>query len=242
MNDVAIKLRRKTRCIAEVRFEYLGSALDGAGARFEVIKNSVNKACFPESGIGDHGTVQFTDANSPPSWEYVTTPNRAVVVAEDPGTIQEFVDIARNELGQLNAAYAGKLSKATRIGFRVTTLFAMNRFSSYEAMVQAAAKGLAVAPLAASMRVKDVQLQLRHEKGMYRVGTIEAPSLLVSEMFKHPLREKQSFGLLIDVDSCGLGIGLSDRDQVSQALVALCDCGLAIERLLLQRVGALDES
>jgi hypothetical protein len=222
MIDSLATRRKKTRFIAEARFESIPEVLDVRGHITATIFPKVREQ-FP------HWTIQpnlilFSDTKPDPVNEFAIGPDRISVILEDPGSVSEFGDVVRSKLRLAYEAIGKDLKVVGRFGVRFVSIFDAPEFLTPAQLVTHVVATTLRSPGDIPLKPTDSLIRLIHEQGAITVGPALKDEEWVRKIFKRLDDRIPKQGIAVDVDSFAKESDIGS----AQDLVLLFDSVLAL--------------
>ncbi len=239
MKDICTSVRRKARLIAEIRYPAAPRLFDMRGKIIESMHPEI-QSHFKHWRI-DTGTVHFFDDLNLPKQEFLISLKRAVVILEDFGTMQEFVDRTRKYLGLMYDQVGDSIKTISRLGVRLVEICSLSDSNGFDDMVSRVVSPLCTLPEDLTAQPTDALLKIVHKRGSYTIGPVKKDESWILQTFKEPSRNVPNAGIGLDIDSFVTDIDVKAKEDIQRTFMTVFNLTKAVEESLLRHIGLLDE-
>jgi len=230
------KHRSKSRFILEIRYDPLIQAFDRRGILLETLLHSFKNKM--EHWRTENVAVHLADDFNSPSKQITVDHLRSLIIYEDPGSLEEFLDDSERFIKVVSGVFPGKLTHAKRIGIRFISIFELPGYNTYEDVFTKFMQTFFISQLPSSLRFKDCSIVLDHESGRIAVGPAKRGENWVNGIFSRSEDNMPKFGFGIDIDSYAKEVECNSPDNLVASFRTVFDLTVATENELMQALTA----
>lgn len=239
MEDVLANTRRKARFIAELRFPRMPRFFDMRGSLIAELHPRVREH-FPH-WQSDPNSVLFGDRLEQPIDQFHVGLDRVAFRLEDPGTLQQFVDLAVKHLGFALDRLQPHITELARVGVRALSVHTKGDQLDFAHYAETVRDRFHKLPPDLSLEYADSFARLVHRHGFYVVGPVRQGEAWVTSAFRNPQEKVPAAGVGLDVDSFATALPYKGRDQAIRAFRDVLNLTLRAEEGIARHAGLLDE-
>jgi hypothetical protein len=226
------KHRSKSRFVLEIRYEPLIQAFDRRGALLEKLLQNFRKKM--EHWRTENVAVHLADDFNSPSKQITVDHLRSLIIYEDPGSLEEFLNDSERFIRIVSEVFPGKLTRVKRIGVRFISVFELPGYGTYEDVFTKFMQTFFASQLPSSLRFKDCSIVLEHESGRIGAGPAKQDENWVKGIFSKSEENMPKFGFGIDIDSYAKEVECSSQENLVASFKTVFDLTVATENELIQ--------
>ncbi len=238
MADPVMKLRKKTRFIAEARYFVTPAFFDNRGKYIQTIHPQIKDRLGHWSSTPTN--ILFGESAEQPVNQFFLSPQRISVALEDPSSVEDFATFAMKCFGLAYDSFEGTVKKIDRLGIRFVEVLEAPKSEDYEATLKRILERFHKIPFDLPLTYKDTMARLIHEHGSFSIGPARKGEAWIETQFGAPEENVPDVGIAVDIDSTHLHLEMRSKQDLLQCFRSVLGLTRSVEEALARGAGLLD--